>query len=138
LAAASVFESPAEDFFEPSSGEKRAPRAPFKSALGAAFAELGETAATPAAEVSVTPSSTPPYDEPLGPPPRPDDMPRRDRSDSTTIAGLLAEALAAYQSSSENDLDETPAAEAEPPDRFDSFLNDSRQSGFSGRHRSPE
>jgi hypothetical protein len=139
LESSSVVESPADDLFgaEAAPPEKRTPRAPFKSALGAAFAAYGEPEPAPAAEVSVTPPATPTYDEPIGPPTRPEHMPRRDRSDSTTIAGLLAEALAAYQSSSEDDLDETPSA-PEPLDRFDSFLNDSRQSGFSGRHRSPE
>jgi hypothetical protein len=145
LESSSVVESPADDLFGLEPAEKRPPRAPFKSALGAAFAAFGEPEPALDAEGSVTPAdpNKPTYDEPIGPPTRPHDMPRRDRSDSTTIAGLLAEALAAYQSSTEGDDDEDDDDEEqrqapEPLDRFDSFLNDSRQSGFSGRHRSPE
>lgn len=159
LQSAAVIESPADDLFGQQTAT-RPRRERFKSSLGAAFEAFGqpEPPATPAAppatpeqpKTAEQPKTTAPttaepkaeeptYAEPLGPPTRPDDMPRRDRSDSTTIAGLLAEALAAYQSSTEED-----EAEPEPPqapDRFDTFLqnaDDRQQSGVHGRHRSPE
>jgi hypothetical protein len=58
-------------------------------------------------------------------------------SGSTTIAGLLAEALAAYQESPE-EL-EPPAKKEQAPDNdFDRLFDWRYQSPASGRHRSPE
>ena len=137
-----VVESPADTLFgdEPAA---RPPRTPFKSSLGAAFESFGLPEPEPAKEPAKEPAPAQTYDVPLGPQPRPPGEPsRRDRSDSTTIAGLLAEALAAYQSSTEDAEDEAVEAprkpEPEPFDRFDDFLSDPRQSGVTGRHRSSE
>jgi GGDEF domain-containing protein len=60
-------------------------------------------------------------------------------SDSTTIAGLLAEALAAYQETTdEPDKPSEPARPAEPDNDFDRLFDWRYQSPASGRHRSPE
>jgi GGDEF domain-containing protein len=80
---------------------------------------------------SVAPTEAPTYDEPIGPQRRPEGLPRRGERSATTIASLLTEALAAYQSSADD--------QGEPhrtPERFDSFLAD--EATMFGRHRSPE
>jgi GGDEF domain-containing protein len=64
--------------------------------------------------------------------PEPDDIPRAERSDSTTIAGLLAEALAAYQSSVDEEQARASAPKADPIAEFQ------QRTGAAGRHRSPE
>jgi hypothetical protein len=130
-----VVESPADTLF---GDEKRPPRTPFKSSLGAAFESFGLPENEPTGENESRPAAQQTYDAPLGPQPRPAGEPvsRRDRSDSTTIAGLLAEALAAYQSSTEDEPPRSP--EPEPLDGFDTLMDGERQSGVTGRHRSPE
>ena len=148
IESSAVVESPADRLFgsepaEPAEPTAPPPRTPFKSSLGAAFESFG-LPETPEPAPAKEPEPAQTYDVPLGPQPRPPGEPsRRDRSDSTTIAGLLAEALAAYQSSAEDDEEnkapEPPRKpEPEPFDRFDDFLSDPRQSGVTGRHRSPE
>jgi hypothetical protein len=80
---------------------------------------------------SAAPTEAPTYDEPIGPQPRPEGLPRRGERSATTIASLLTEALAAYQSTTDD--------QGEPHhtmDRFDSFLAD--EATAFGRHRSPE
>jgi cell division septation protein DedD len=95
-----------------------------------AHAPLTSTATptTPAAPTTAsTPVETPTYDEPIGPQPRPEGLPRRGERSATTIASLLTEALAAYQSTADE--------EDEPhrgPERFD------WDPTTAGRHRSPE
>ena len=59
-------------------------------------------------------------------------IPRAERSDSTTIAGLLAEALAAYQTSVDEEQAEAAAQTADPIDELQ------QRTGAAGRHRSPE
>jgi hypothetical protein len=106
----------------------------FRSSLGAAFAEFGATEKKVTEPVKETVQETT-YDEPLGPPTRPDGPPRRGERSSATIASLLTEALAAYQSTAED------SESHRAPERFDSFLGDEaerQQSGVTGRHRSPE
>jgi hypothetical protein len=61
----------------------------------------------------------------------PQGLPRRGERSATTIASLLTEALAAYQSGTDDQQEPTPT-----PERFDSFVGDSAASA--GRHRSPE
>jgi hypothetical protein len=78
-----------------------------------------------------------PHTDDAQPPPEPGT-----RSGSTTIAGLLAEALAAYQENPD-DADDTGAAPArQQPDKrdqdFDRLFDWRYQSPASGRHRSPE
>jgi hypothetical protein len=146
LETSAVVESPADDLFgkgpaaEPETGteavaEVRAPeKRKFRSSLGAAFAEFGATEKKVTEPVKETVQETS-YDEPIGPPPRPDNLPRRGERSSATIASLLTEALAAYQSTAED------AEEHRAPERFDSFVGDDaepQQSGVRGRHRSPE
>jgi hypothetical protein len=180
LESSAVVESPADELFG-KPAEK--PRAGFKSALGAAFADFelpppveapsnapearvehtreastpdrradessdtfGErSASAPSqAEESATdgtrPSNAtrppsgalvePTYAEPIGPQRRPAGLPRRERS-ATTIASLLTEALAAYQSTTDGQ-DESPRAP-------ESTLGDADdEAAASGRHRSPE
>ena len=80
---------------------------------------------------SAAPTEAPTYDEPIGPQRRPEGLPRRGERSATTIASLLTEALAAYQSTTDD--------QGEPHhtlDRFDSFLAD--EATAFGRHRSPE
>ena len=74
---------------------------------------------------------TPTYDEPIGPQPRPAGPRRRGERSATTIASLLTEALAAYQSTTDDQGEQPPA-----PERFDSFAGD--PAIHPGRHRSPE
>jgi GGDEF domain-containing protein len=76
-------------------------------------------------------SAAPVYDEPIGPQPRPHGLPRRGERSATTIASLLTEALAAYQSTTDDQHES-----ARTPDRFDSLVGDPAVD--SGRHRSPE
>jgi len=60
-------------------------------------------------------------------------------SGSTTIAGLLAEALAAYQEESADEPAAAPAKAMPPADNdFDRLFDWRYQSPASGRHRSPE
>jgi hypothetical protein len=78
-----------------------------------------------------------PQQDDTQPPPEPGT-----RSGSTTIAGLLAEALAAYQENPD-DADDTGAAPTrQQPDKrdqdFDRLFDWRYQSPASGRHRSPE
>jgi GGDEF domain-containing protein len=100
--------------------------------------------ASPPAEPSTTPtpppvarsqhsgaSVEPTYAEPIGPQRRPRGLPRRGERSATTIASLLTEALAAYQSTND-DQEEPPRT----PERFDSFVGD--EATAAGRHRSPE
>lgn len=64
-----------------------------------------------------------------------------ERSDSTTIAGLLAEALAAYQETSdeaEKERQQNQPEQHKPDDDFDRLFDWRYQSPASGRHRSPE
>jgi GGDEF domain-containing protein len=146
IQSAAVVESPADQLFGQAADT---PRPSFRSSLGAAFAEFGgEDEGTgptggrtdhnnhDAGEKSVTePVKETTYDVPLGPEREPAGMPRRGERSSATIASLLTEALAAYQSSTSDD------ASHRAPERFDSFLADDgerEQSGASGRHRSPE
>ncbi|WP_143229523.1 diguanylate cyclase domain-containing protein [Actinophytocola xanthii] len=81
-----------------------------------------------------------PFGEPVDPPtpsPRPR---RRGERSSTAIAGLLADALAAYQETARDDHDAqppTPSAEADLAS-FDRLLDWPYQPPASGRHRSPE
>jgi hypothetical protein len=72
------------------------------------------------------PQDTPTYDEPIGPERQPAGRPRRGERSATTIASLLTEALAAYQSTTEEE-DEPPRA----PEPLGDATN-------AGRHRSPE
>lgn len=64
------------------------------------------------------------------------------RSGSTTIAGLLAEALAAYQENPDDADDPGAAPARQEPDKrdqdFDRLFDWRYQSPASGRHRSPE
>lgn len=76
-------------------------------------------------------SAEPTYDAPIGPQPMPRGLPRRGERSATTIASLLTEALAAYQST--NDDQQEPAS---TPPRVDSLVGDS--AAQAGRHRSPE
>ncbi|MGB3437495.1 MAG: diguanylate cyclase [Actinophytocola sp.] len=127
---ADVEESPMDKLFGTGSGQ----RAKFRSSLGAAFAELGVTEKKVTEPVKEPVQETA-YDEPIGPPPRPAGPPRRGEKSSATIASLLTEALAAYQSTAE---DSEPHRGQE---RFDSVVGDDpepRQPGVQGRHRSPE
>lgn len=62
---------------------------------------------------------------------------RRERS-STTIAGLLAEALAAYQETTDDSEPAPKPAERARDDDFDRLFDWRYQSPASGRHRSPE
>jgi hypothetical protein len=74
-----------------------------------------------------------------GPEPRPVDPParperttlRRDRSDTTSIADLLTEALVAYQATAPDELSPEPAQESTPPVHR-------AQSSRVGRHRLPD
>lgn len=131
LESSAVVESPADDLFGTEAKPAEKPR--FRSSLGAAFAEFGaEKKVTEPVKETVQETS---YDEPIGPQPRPDGPPRRGERSSATIASLLTEALAAYQSTAED------SESHRAPERFDSFVSDDaerRQSGVRGRHRSPE
>lgn len=133
LQSSAVVESPADELFGSEVAEK--PR--FRSSLGAAFAEFGAddpTEKNVTEPVKETVQETT-YDEPIGPPPRPNDLPRRGERSSATIASLLTEALAAYQSTAED------TESHRTPERFDSFVGDDSDrppSGVRGRHRSPE
>jgi hypothetical protein len=76
-----------------------------------------------------------------GPEPRPDDLPRRperslrrpERSDTTSIAELLTEALVAYQETTDEDPE--PVPEPVPHERMYFEHTESRPSG---RHRMPD
>jgi GGDEF domain-containing protein len=131
LESSAVVESPADDLF--GTEVKPAEKPKFRSSLGAAFAEFGaEKKVTEPVKETVQETS---YDEPIGPQPRPDGPPRRGERSSATIASLLTEALAAYQSTAED------SESHRAPERFDSFVSDDadrQQSGIRGRHRSPE
>jgi GGDEF domain-containing protein len=67
---------------------------------------------------------------------------RRSERSSTTIAGLLAEALAAYQETTDEPdksaQSTQPVRPAEPDNDFDRLFDWRYQSPASGRHRSPE
>jgi hypothetical protein len=80
---------------------------------------------------SVGLDAAPTYDEPIGPQPRPAGPRRRGERSATTIASLLTEALAAYQSSTDEQDEQPPA-----PERYDSFAGDPVINP--GRHRSLE
>ncbi len=131
LRSAAVVDSPTGDLFgEPA--EK-----PATSSLGAAFGAGNEPPNAPVPnENSVTePVKETTYDVPIGPERQPPGLPRRGERSSATIASLLTEALAAYQSSTSEDESHRT------PERFDSFLGDDgerQQFGVPGRHRSPE
>ncbi|WP_459716679.1 GGDEF domain-containing protein [Actinophytocola sp. KF-1] len=130
IESSAAVESPADELFGAEPADTGAPR----SSLGAAFAEFGavEKKVTEPVKEPVQETS---YDAPIGPEPRPDDLPRRGERSSATIASLLTEALAAYQSTAED------AEVHRAPERFDSFVSDDadrQQSGVRGRHRSPE
>lgn len=94
---------------------------------GASVAGVGQAGHT----AEPPPVKAPTYDEPFGPERRPEGLPRRGERSATTIASLLTEALAAYQSTAD---DEGPAAE-----RYD-FLGDPHTdpNTIAGRHRSTE
>jgi hypothetical protein len=133
LESSAVVESPADDLFGTEAGTEPEEKPKFRSSLGAAFAEFGaEKKVTEPVKETVQETS---YDEPIGPQPRPDGPPRRGERSSATIASLLTEALAAYQSTAED------SESHRAPERFDSFVSDDaerQQSGVPGRHRSPE
>jgi hypothetical protein len=128
LESSAAVESPADELFGAEPADTDAPR----SSLGAAFAEFG-TVEKKVTEPVKEPVQETSYDAPIGPEPQPENRPRRGERSSATIASLLTEALAAYQSTAED-------AEAHrAPERFDSFVSDDsdrQQSGASGRHRS--
>ncbi|MFI7680384.1 hypothetical protein [Actinophytocola sp. NPDC049390] len=128
IESSAVVESPADELFGTEPADTDAPR----SSLGAAFADFGGTEKKVTEPVKET-VQEPSYDAPIGPEPRPDDLPQRGERSSATIASLLTEALAAYQSTAED------AEVHRAPERFDSFVagdDDRQQSGASGRHRS--
>lgn len=133
LESAGTVESPADKLFGTGSAGKTSDR----PSLGAAFAEFDAAEKKVTEPVKETVQETT-YDEPIGPERRPAGPPRRGERSSATIASLLTEALAAYQSTAE-DADSHRA-----PERFDSFVSDvsddsdRQQSGVTGRHRSPE
>ncbi|TDV38752.1 hypothetical protein [Actinophytocola oryzae] len=78
-----------------------------------------------------TASAAPTYDEPIGPRPRPHGLPRRGERSATTIASLLTEALAAYQSTTDDQQEP-----AHTPDRGDSPADGLPPNP--GRHRSAD
>ena len=98
-----------------------------------------ESARAKAGETSITANESGPAEPIIGPQPRPPDAPgtrgrqRGERSDSTTIAGLLAEALAAYQSTADDEDDYHPPRPEPAPQPFEGF-----DTFAHGRHRSPE
>lgn len=134
LETAAVVESPADKLF---GTEPAAPDAP-RSSLGAAFAEFDtvekavEKKVTEPVKETVQETS---YDQPIGPERRPAGLPRRGEKSSATIASLLTEAMAAYQSTAE-DSETRQAA-----DRLDAYAVEDAEPpppGVRGRHRSPE
>jgi hypothetical protein len=108
---------------EPTAQSEPGPSAAQAEPSGASVAANNRTAPTP-------PAKTPTYDQPIGPERRPEGLPRRGERSATTIASLLTEALAAYQSTTD-DEDEPHLA----PERYD-FLGDPNT--IAGRHRSSE
>jgi hypothetical protein len=129
LESSTVAESPAEESF----GAEVVKKPRFRSSLGAAFAELGapertEKKVTEPVKETVQETS---YDQPLGPERRPAGPPRRGERSSATIASLLTEALAAYQSTAED------AESHHAGDPVDPAPGEPRPEGR-GRHRSAE
>ena len=123
-----MVESHADELF----GGELAEKPKFRSSLGAAFDSAGKD---PGEKKVTEPVKETTYDEPLGPPTRPPGLSRRGERSSATIASLLTEALAAYQSTAED------AESHLAPERFDSFAGDEAEQpppGVRGRHRSPE
>lgn len=121
---------------EPPSGAAETPSGASAELHAPTTAASGENAAaTPltsddekaAPSLDPHPFDVPIYDEPIGPQPRPEGLPRRGERSATTIASLLTEALAAYQSTTD-DEDEPHRG----PERFD------WDPTAAGRHRSPE
>ncbi|MFC4858241.1 hypothetical protein [Actinophytocola glycyrrhizae] len=130
LRSAATVESPADDLFGAEADDTPKPR----SSLRDAFAEFGVAEKKVTEPVKETVQETT-YDESIGPRPRPAGPLRRGEKSSATIASLLTEALAAYQSTAE-DVESDGA-----PERFGSFAGDDPERGrpgASGRHRSTE
>ena len=118
--------SPGRPAAEPVGQSEPGPSAAQAEPSGASVAAVGSNNRT----AEPPPAKTPTYDQPIGPERRPEGLPRRGERSATTIASLLTEALAAYQSTTD-DEDEPHLA----PERYD-FLGDPNT--IAGRHRSSE
>jgi hypothetical protein len=130
IETAAVVESPADALFGSEPTDAGAPR----SSLGAAFAEFDSVEKKVTEPVKETVQETS-YEQPIGPERRPAGLPRRGEKSSATIASLLTEAMAAYQSTAEDSEIRQVA------DRFDAYAVDDAERpppGVRGRHRSPE
>ena len=144
LQSASTVESPADDLFG-AVGDKFESRGNLGDAFGAGAkdepsAVFDEWSAAPSGD-AVPPSDASvrqtTYDEPIGPQPRPRGLSRRGERSATTIASLLTEALAAYQSST--DSADTPSTTANTTGEQEEQQRHPEDSATAaGRHRSPE
>ncbi|MFL6125522.1 hypothetical protein [Actinophytocola sp.] len=118
--------------------ESAAGRSEPTAARNEVSATLGEWSTRPSVAESAPSgaSARPTYDEPIGPLPRPHGRLRRGERSATTIASLLTEALAAYQSST--DAAETAGNTATTDEQDEPGRLSGDAATAAGRHRSPE
>ncbi len=115
-----------------SAGDGRAPRTTSRGLSAAFGGSRGDTTRRPSMAAAFGDSAETTSSEQAEP------GARRGERSSATIAGLLAEALAAYQETADEPEPEKPTPAPEADNDFDRLFDWRYQSPASGRHRSPE
>jgi GGDEF domain-containing protein len=115
-----------------SAGDERAPRTTSRGLAAAFGGSRGDTTRRPSMAAAFGESAETTSGEQAEP------GTRRGERSSATIAGLLAEALAAYQETTDEPEPEKPTPAPEADNDFDRLFDWRYQSPASGRHRSPE